>query len=553
MALGIVTFGIVGYLAFWFYFLSRGAGTCYSALSLLLCCAITGYAWARGRNQIHRAVCRRLILTWLVVGLSSLLIISIAFLYGKPESIQEYAAQRFGPPSLSIDNFVPKILADDVYEGHIPKPMIGDWLSSDRPPEQSGLALWDYPWTHGNRDLTYQLLGVMFQVSCLAGLLAYLEGAQVKRKAIALVLSAVIFSGFTFFNSFFSWPKLLPAAFLFVVAAYMLTDGYESIRSDWRVGALVGAAASLAMLSHGGSAFALIGLVLTLLLLRRVPHVRFIVAAALAAILLYLPWTLYQKYYDPPGDRLQKIHLAGEINPSTESLGQLLAKNYRKLSLEQIAEYKLANLKFLADKEPFWYHLAMLLRAIVTGNKDQLAGVIASLRWIMFMHWGWSIDVFSFTPLAFLAWVLFIRRKSVEVKLAWCLWLFTGITLVVWCLLMFWPAQTWVHQGSYFTELTAMTAGVLALWSISPILAVVFTALHIVLNMAVYVLLTPSTEAGLATFAGPKNVPLAVLSVLIAALLAVVLIKIGQCANGASSHEQAIQSEVMPLGGYGRR
>ena len=126
---------------------------------------------------------------------------------------------------------------------------------------------------------------------------------------MALALATTFVSGFVILNSFYTWPKLLPVAFLFVLPGYLFTDRFSSVRADWRVGALVGAAAGFAMLCHGGSAFALLGIALTLLCLRRLSSLRFLLAGALVAGFLYFPWMLYQKYYDPPGDRLLKMHL----------------------------------------------------------------------------------------------------------------------------------------------------------------------------------------------------------------------------------------------------
>ncbi len=532
-ALGLVTVGAVGYLAFWFYLYSLIAGFLYSCLSLLLCAAMVVYAWRRARNRADAAVLRRMILSWALVGLTSAFVISVAFVYGKPDLVQDYSSRRFGPPFLSVNNFIPQIFAEDILRGQIPKPMVGDWLSSDRPPLQTGMVLWNHPWMRGNLDLQYELLGVIFQLSCLAGVLAYLEAAKVSRKAAALTIAAIIFWGFTFLNSFYSWPKLLPVAFLFVIPGYLFTERYNAARSSWRVGAVVGAAASLAMLCHGGSAFALIGLGLTLLLLRRVPSPRFIAAAFVAAALFYAPWTLYQKHYDPPGDRLLKWHLAGVTAPHPEvSLGHLLFANYGKMRLGEIAKYKESNFAVFFGSAPFWHHPAILLRGIITGNRAQAAAAVASLRFEMFLHWFWSIDLFSFAPLAFIFWFILRRGKSAELRQASDLWLVTVVTLVIWCLIMFGPRTTQVHQGCYFTELAAVAGGVLALWAVSPRLAVLFTAAHVFLNLVLYVLFTAPTMPGVATFMGPKNVPLEVASALAAAGVVLVL---HQLARGVSA------------------
>ena len=58
------------------------------------------------------------------------------------------------------------------------------------------------------------------------------------------------------------------------------------------------------MLSHGGTAFALIAFIPFVYQLRRRITIRSAVASAAAALALYLPWVLYQRFVNPPGDRL---------------------------------------------------------------------------------------------------------------------------------------------------------------------------------------------------------------------------------------------------------
>ncbi len=504
----LLTLGLVGYAAFWVYFLNHAAGLAYTYLVVLCSCLVMAYAWmTRARHRVRLAPLRRMLHPLLLMTLACVFVISVGFIYGKPQSVQDYAANRFAPPSLWIDNLLPKLLADGVYRGHIPKPLINDWLSSDRPPLQSGIVLWMYPLTINGRDLPYEIAAVILQLTFLVGLWAYLEACQVNRKAVALVLAATFFSGFTLLNSFFTWPKLFAVGFLLLIPAYLFTGRYARIRNQWRVGAALGVAAALAMLSHGGSAFALVGIIVTFLLLRRVPGPRFLLAGVIAAALLYLPWTLYQKYYDPPGDRLVKWHIGGSVEPRSEDkLLDLLITNYGHMHPREILNYKLRNISQLyADSFDMWKRPAVILQTFFTGNEAQRAASVAWLRYSMFVHWFPSIDLFLFAPLALFASVLLRRRGSPEFQQAWRLWLCTAITLAIWCLLMFGPATTLVHQGCYFTEIAAFAGGVLALWSLSPRLAAAVTACHIVFSLAIYVWLTPPQPVGVETLMGPLN------------------------------------------------
>jgi hypothetical protein len=367
-------------------------------------------------------------------------------------------------------------------------------------------------------------LATSFQLIYLAGLWAYLEASKISRKSMALILTTTFFSGLNFINSFYTWPKLLPVAFLLVIAAYLLTDRYYAVRSDWRVGSLTGAAAAFGMLCHGGSAFGLVGIAVTLLLLHRVPSRRFLLAAASTAIILYLPWSAYQKYYDPPGDRLLKSHLAGTAGAHPEAkLGHLLIANYSRLHLNGVLEYKAMNFSWLFDRTAFTQHAAIFMWTLITGDLEKRAAAVASLRYSMFLHWLSSIDLFIFTPVVLLLCIVFRRRGLAEFQQAWRLLLCTAITVAAWCLLMFGPATTIVHQGCYFTEVAAFAGGTMALWALSRKLAVLVTACHVVFNLAIYVLMTPPRIVGFATFMGPLNPVLTCACILASAAFVLVL------------------------------
>jgi hypothetical protein len=501
IAIALLTMGLVGYAAFWGYFLNRTVGVAYSYVVLSSSMVVIVWGLSQARRRLKLGILRRLLLPLVLLSLASVFVTSLGFVYGEPSWIQDYAAQRFVPWDLPIDNFLPKILADGVYQGHIPKPMLGDWESSDRPPLQAGMALWHYAWTHGKRDLPYQVLGTVFQLTFLVGLWAYLNAAGISRKAMALVFPVALFSGFTILNSFFVWPKLLPAAFLLIVAAYLLTRRYGEVRANWQAGVVVGVAAALAMLCHGGSAFGLLGLAATMIVLRRVPSLRFVLAATLAAGLLYLPWFLYQKYYDPPGDRLLKWHLAGvqEAHPNAK-LRDLLISNYKKLGWEGTKNTKIQNFEILFGVSSSWRDRTLLAKSLFAGNRQQRPTADALFRRNVFFLWSWSIDLFIFAPLALFVCAVLGRRRSPEYQQACILWLATGLTLVLWCILMY--RGTVVHQGCYFTEIAAFAAGVLGLWALSPRLAVIVAACHIVFSLAAYAFLSPPPAIGVGSYFG---------------------------------------------------
>lgn len=523
--IALLTIGLVGYGAFWCYFLNHALGLIFSYVILLLSSATVIWIGIHRRRSPQLAALRRMLVPAFLVFTASLLMVSLGFVYGRPNSVQDYAVHRFAPPLLSIDNFLPKMLADDVFAGNIPRPFFANWLSSDRPPLQAGMAVWHYAWTRGNRDLVYEVLGSIFQLTFLAGLWAFLEAAGIDRRATALTIAAALFSGFTFVNSFYVWPKLLPVAYLLLLPAYFFTERYSHIRADWRVGSMVGATAALAMLCHGGSIFALLGIGVALLMLRRIPTPRFLLAAGATAILLYLPWTLYQRYFDPPGDRLVRMHLMGTMEPGPEKLSRLFLENYEKLGWSSTVHYKIANLHTLVDTQSLGQDPIEVLTTFLRGGRQQRRAAVASLRYVMFLQWFWSLDLFCIVPLICLVYAIYRRPGTPEFRQSLVLWLCAGMTLLVWCLLLFGPGGTIVHQGCYFTEIAAFAAGVLGLWAFSPLLALLFTAAHVLFTLVIYVFLRSPEPLGVATYFGPLNSLLTLASVLAAAAFALVLWK----------------------------
>lgn len=270
--------------------------------------------------------------------------------------------------------------------------------------------------------------------------------------------------------------------------------------------------------------FGLFGIAAALLVLRRLPGPRFLLAAAAAAILVFLPWSLYQKYSDPPGDRLLKMHLAGVIPPHPElKLSTMLAASYRNLGWNGVEDYKKENFKVLVDGEPWCRYPVATIEALFSRDPQHRGVAVMILRQAMFVRWLWSLDVLGLvTPLCLLPVVL-RRPRSPEYRQACILWLCIGVTLIGWCLIMFGPGTTAVHQGCYFTEIAAFAAIILGLWTLSPRLAAVVAGVHILFSLAVYVVLTPPRMPGFATLLGPVNRVLAGAGVVAAAAFAYLL------------------------------
>jgi hypothetical protein len=523
IAISLACSGVIAYAAFWIYLYSRAAGLTYSYVTFVVSCAMSIYVFGFRRNEHRLLILKRFGEPWLLVALAGVFILTLGFIHNTDERPLIVAAARFGPPTFSSDNSLPKVLGDDVYNRHIPKPMIGDWLSSDRPPLQAGFYLWNRGWA-GDSELSYQVISTMFHCSFLAGLWAFLIASNSNRKAAALALAMALFYGYTIHNLFYVAPKVLPTAYLLVLAAYLLTGAYQRGRSRWYVGGIVGASAALAMLGHGGSAFALVGIGATMVLLHRIPGRRFVLTAVCAGVTLYIPWTMYQKYYDPPGDRLLKWQLAGVVAPHPEiKFGDLVFQSYGDLKVRELLYNKTSNFTLLWwSAGAFWEDFRALIRHAFDGRPISRGTAAASLRSAMAYRWAPCAGLALLGPPALL-FCLLLRRKSPEFPPASNLWLSNTFALMAWCLLLFGPSSTYVHQSASYTELIPVAACPLALWGLSRILAICVAACHILFHTFVYGWISIPPPVGLGTVLGPVR-PLLAATCALAALSIMVLL-----------------------------
>jgi hypothetical protein len=245
------------------------------------------------------------------------------------------------------DNIIPKIFADAMISGDLKnnadlKSMDSfGWQLSDRPPLMTGIILPAYRLMSFRPDVAYQFLGMAANLLWVFSFWAFLLSIGVSERNTSIVFVVTAFVGAIFISGVYVWPKLLAAALAFSAAALARdTKSQSGLVSS-------GAAAALAILSHGAIAFGLIGLFPAVYArLKRSPF-RHIAAGVLCAVLLYAPWAAYQKYYDPPGDRLLKWHLAGQVEIDNRPLWQLLRERFERDGFGGTLRAKIDNVRVL--------------------------------------------------------------------------------------------------------------------------------------------------------------------------------------------------------------
>jgi len=478
----LAAIGASGYLGFCFFFIAPRLGHLFSFLLPFACGMWCAWNYRR-LNVVGRQIINHLLVPLALTGAASLLILSTGFMYGGIDAPSTTASKRFSH-ILPGDNNIPYEFAEALKSGHIPK-LPASWLSSDRPPLQTGLVLSEYTYTSRPRELDYTIISAILQSLWIFAAWLLLTAFDLNPRAVILVLAVCLLSGFVFLNTFYVWPKLLAAAYILAALAIFFTPKYVSLRNSRIPSMLVGAMLALAMLSHGGSAFAILGIALTMAILRRHVPVRSLLLIAASAAILYTPWMLYQKFCDPPGNRLLKMHLAGVENIDSRPFSQALIDAYHVLTPQQIVKNKVANMKRLFESSSrFWIETVHLFRYL--ADAVIAAQIAAGLRGWMFFFFVTNLGFLVVGPIALLTGIKQKYRTN-EWRAATIMWIFIVVTAVVWCALMFGPGTTVVHQGTYTIVLLGYAGSILAIWAVSRFVALVIGCLQVLLNVLLYV------------------------------------------------------------------
>jgi hypothetical protein len=344
------------------------------------------------------------------------------------------------------DNEIPQFYAGQLWEGRDARAKYGDWQSSDRPPLQAGwVLLVGAPVSLLNGDFSScaQYAGIWFQLIWVAAAWHWLRAVGLDRRGALAVVVAVTATGVFAFNTVYVWPKMGAAALLLV--AYTLL--FESERSR-AVTLFGGLAAALALLAHGGVAFAFLGLIPFALHSVRQKGAGFWLKSGAAGALVMLPWLCYQKYYDPPGNRLPKWHLAGVIPPDSRSFASTLVSSYRHVGWSEWLRVREINYQTIMN--------GSLVQKVTFGGNFFTTRVEESFYFLQSLGWWGPAAVLVLGP------VLVGRGRTWDSIRRALLWI--ALTLVVWGAVMFIPGSTVNHQGTYACQLVILLALGGALW-----------------------------------------------------------------------------------------
>jgi len=454
--LSISSSAVLGYVAFWVYLLSKVLGEIFSytvVFSSVLTLALTLWR-VRGLKNLGKQIARPFAYV-LVVGI---FYSYLFFLFTNPlKAPFELANFRFFQEVRPGDNLIPLFFAEKIYDRQPVSPVCcGDWLSSDRPPLQVGIFLLQRPIRFfGNTGLQYLLLAIALQCLWLAGVCSVLWVLQASTLYTQQVLGFLVFSGFFFYNSVYTWPKLLAATFI-LFAVSLLLGASEKSKLTMLETVLIAVCFSLALLAHSGAIFSTPGFLLLFLMKRLRVSWQACACALLLITFFLLPWMAYQRFYDPPGNRLLKMHLADAGEIDSRSTWQAIHEAYASRTVMTLLSYKWANLRTMFGPDP---GAGFGVAEVVAATESRSGGLensrIAQREYI----WN-AIGVLNAGWLTFLA-CLVRRKKFNTLGGARLLLAAAALNLTVWCIVLFGPGQTFVAHSSY-ADIILLSLGLLS-------------------------------------------------------------------------------------------
>ncbi|MCS5716609.1 hypothetical protein N1027_00490 [Herbiconiux sp. CPCC 205763] len=356
-----VSVAVVSWLAFIAFWLNSWIGFGFATLVLAasIVVAAHGGLWRRWRDALPVAS--------LVVG-AIVFYLGFTYLWGPGNGVYDLIQSRFFNFVMPVDNTIPSLFAQKIAAGEPTHLMLGDWNGGDRPPLQSGFELLFRPLSGLAQVLTGHPFtaapptAVTFALDLLAQLIwipvgyALLRQLSFRRWVAIGGVAFALFVPSIMVNTVFTWPKVMSAALVLCALAFLLA----AKRSPNRFGLLFASAiiaAVFAVLAHGAAAFAIPALVVVgVYALWRRPLRATVKAVAIGVgigLVAYVPWIIYQRFIDPPGDRLLKWHLAGVTAIDPRPFVQTFLDQYSALSGTQFIANRLENLSTVFGSDQF--------------------------------------------------------------------------------------------------------------------------------------------------------------------------------------------------------
>src|SRR6516164_4022302 len=255
------------------------------------------------------------LIAWLALALCL-----IAFMTGADNAAGRWAANAlFSPLSWSTDNELPIIFAQRFAHRTATTPMtLGGWYFDDRTPLLTTMIV--IPQTllaeplgsllgSDFVSLAQSVAAITILALWMAALLWFASKLAVRHPSLFIAIVAV--SPFMFFNTVYTWGKLLGATYL-LIAVGLTLEACKSDEARLNLG-LVPAALTLSYLSHAGNAVAGLAFLIVFWSVLRWRDARVLAIGTIAALAIIAPWGYWTHFIQPGGNALLRFQLANDF------------------------------------------------------------------------------------------------------------------------------------------------------------------------------------------------------------------------------------------------
>jgi hypothetical protein len=243
----------------------------------------------------------------------------IAFMTGADNAAGRWAANAlFSPLSWSTDNQLPILFAQRFAHRAATTPMtLGGWYFDDRTPLLTAMIVIPEIFLAEplasllGSDFVYladSIAAITILAIWMAVLLWFASKVVVRR--LGLFVAIVALSPFMFFNTVYTWGKLLGATYL-LLAVGLTLEARKSDEGRSNLG-LVPAALTLSYLSHAGNAVAALAFLIVFWSVLHWRDARVLAIGTIAALAIIAPWGYWTHFIQPGGNALSRFQLAND-------------------------------------------------------------------------------------------------------------------------------------------------------------------------------------------------------------------------------------------------
>ncbi|WP_382307447.1 hypothetical protein [Herbiconiux sp. UC225_62] len=483
-AFGTLVLAALSWIVFLAFWAAPWLGFAVAGVALLGSIAVFAHGglWRRWREAVPVVA--------LIVGVLALYL-GFSYLWWTGQDVYTLIASRFFKFQMPVDNTIPMLFAQKIADGQPTTLLLGDWNGGDRPPLQSGFELLFRPivalgqLVSGHPASAAPPMAVSYALDLLAQLIWIPTGYALLRLlafrrwvAVGGLVFAVLVPSIMV-NTVYTWPKVLSAAMVLCALAFLLAAKRTPARFT-PFFALAIVSAVFGVLAHGAAAFAIPALVAVGLYALWGRGVR----AALRSIgigvgiglVVYAPWIAYQRFVDPPGDRLLKWHLAGVTAIDPRPFLDVVSDEYSQLSFLQVVANRLQNLSTVFGSDQFGRLSAGRFDGTTFVRVEDYTSTVL------------AISVIGVVLLVMMTVSLAGRIRSLTSSELQRLLIVAGMMLsvLIWALVLFTPNSAIVPHGSHAWLLVFTTIPFCWLLERAPRTGVVLLVVQALLLTGVY-------------------------------------------------------------------